>query len=101
MIRSAMLIESEIAATNFGDGGPPFQSANLRAAKIDAAISKTRFRPSSMFAEYHIFAFYSPTALGPFLDGLDSYHAIEIRAVVQGDPATCVGGQVTISTPIK
>jgi hypothetical protein len=51
MIRSAIPIESEIAATNFGDGGPPFQSANLRAAKIDAAISKTRFRPSSMLPE--------------------------------------------------
>jgi hypothetical protein len=47
MIRSAILIESEIAATNLGAGGPPFQSANLRADKIDAAISRTRFRPSS------------------------------------------------------
>jgi hypothetical protein len=48
MIRSAIPIESEIAATNFGDGGPPFQSASLRAAKIEAAISSTRFRPSSI-----------------------------------------------------
>lgn len=50
MIRSAILIESEIAATNLGEGGPPFQSASRRAARIDAAISSTRLRPSSMLA---------------------------------------------------
>jgi len=54
IIRSAILIESEIAAINFGDGDPPFQSATLRAAKIDAAISSTRFLPSSIGARYHI-----------------------------------------------
>jgi hypothetical protein len=54
MIRSAIPIESEIAARNFSDGGPPFQSDSLHAAKIDAAISETRFRPSSMHARYHI-----------------------------------------------
>lgn len=54
IIRSAILIESEIAAINFGDADPPFQSASLRAAKIDAAISSTRFLPSSIGARYHI-----------------------------------------------
>ena len=48
MIRSAMLIESEIAAANLGEGGPPFQSANRRADKIDAAIRRTRLRASSI-----------------------------------------------------
>ena len=53
-ILSAMRIESDTAATNFGDAGPPSQSASLRAAKIEAAIRSTLFRPSSMNGGYHV-----------------------------------------------
>ncbi len=44
--RSAIVIASEIAASNDGEGRPS-QFASLRAARILAAISRTRFRPSS------------------------------------------------------
>ena len=65
IIRSAILMESEIAAINFGDGDPPFQSANLRAAKIDAAISSTRFLPSSIRARYHIRLMFAYVLFAP------------------------------------
>jgi hypothetical protein len=46
MILSAIVIESATQASNAGDGLPS-QCASLRAAKMAAAMSRTRFRPSS------------------------------------------------------
>ncbi len=51
MIRSAMLIASAIADSNAGEGRPS-HCASRRAARMEAAISRTRLRPSSLcFAE--------------------------------------------------
>lgn len=47
MIRSAVAIASAMADSSAGEGRPS-QFTSLRAAKIDAAISNTRLRPSSM-----------------------------------------------------
>jgi len=46
MIRSAIEIASAKVDSKKGDGRPS-QFASLRAARMEAAISKTRFRPSS------------------------------------------------------
>jgi hypothetical protein len=43
MIRSAIPIESEIAARNFGDGGPPFQSDILRDSPTSTFACATVF----------------------------------------------------------
>ena len=47
MISSAQRTESEIAATVAGTRFPPSYCASLRAARMEAAISSTRLRPSS------------------------------------------------------
>lgn len=49
MIRSAVAIASAMADSSAGEGRPS-QFTSLRAAKIDAAISNTRLRPSSMLS---------------------------------------------------
>jgi hypothetical protein len=46
-ICSAHLIESAMALTVAGTRFPPSYCASFLAAKIDAAINSTRFRPSS------------------------------------------------------
>ena len=48
MIRSAIEIALATAASNAGDGRPS-QLARCRATKMLAAISRTRFRPSSIW----------------------------------------------------
>jgi hypothetical protein len=53
MIRSAIVIASAMADSNAGDGRPS-QFASLRAARMLAAISKTRLRPSSTAEIYHV-----------------------------------------------
>src|SRR5260370_4369602 len=50
-ISSAHLIASAMAATVAGTRFPPSQFASFRAAKIDAAMSSTRFRPSSILGD--------------------------------------------------
>jgi hypothetical protein len=47
-ISSAQRIESAMALTVAGTRFPPSYCASFLAAKIDAAISRTRFRPSSI-----------------------------------------------------
>ncbi|PYX58213.1 MAG: hypothetical protein DMG76_09795 [Acidobacteria bacterium] len=47
MIRSAIVIPSAMADSSAGEGRPS-QFANFRTARMFAAISSTRFRPSSM-----------------------------------------------------
>jgi hypothetical protein len=54
MISSAHRTASAMAATVAGTRFPPSYCASFRAAKIDAAINKTRFRPSSTIASYHL-----------------------------------------------
>jgi hypothetical protein len=49
MIRSAVAMALAMADSNAGDR-PGSSCASLRAANIDAAISNTRLRPSSMRA---------------------------------------------------
>jgi hypothetical protein len=56
-MRSAMLIESDRAATNFGEGGPPLQLKSLRAVRIEAAIRSPPLRPSYAFQHVPTFRF--------------------------------------------
>jgi hypothetical protein len=60
MISSAHRIESAMAQTVAGTRFPGSYCVNRRAARIEAAISRTRLRPSSIKSSY-VFAFYSPT----------------------------------------
>jgi hypothetical protein len=53
IIRSAVVIASEIAVSLAGDGLPS-HCASFRAARMLAAISRTRLRPSSICSVYHL-----------------------------------------------
>jgi hypothetical protein len=52
-IRSAVVIASAMAISLAGDGLPS-HCASFRAARMLAAISRTRFRPSSICSVYHL-----------------------------------------------
>ena len=52
-MRSAMVIAFAMADSDAGDGLPS-QSESFRAARMLAAISRTRLRPSSIEKGYHI-----------------------------------------------
>ena len=53
-ISSAQRIASAIAVIVAGTLAPPSYWASFRAAKIEAAIRSTRFRPSSTNQDYHL-----------------------------------------------